>query len=517
MTIRRTDEAQRTQARRTQPLPAAPPKPKAQTDTLRTTGTSNPDAPRSPGDAVSAAKEAARTHIGNAVVDGARRLHSGGFIYPPNLTDRYYFKQGKVGACTDFVNDSYSEMAKSMNRPDLNIADDMDAKGYNRHYSPSMIQYFQKHQTLLSPQAKAQVGDVVFFDWDGNGRADPDHVAIVSKVDAQGRPMELIESRNFNSPTEVTTIRPGDGRFNRIVGYGRLKEATSDNDAANLLPPLGESTASPPAGGAPSLGGSPAGGSNPVLSGGSSGAGGPVRTSGEVRSNSGTPSDYQAFDLSQWLAEFMERFGLNPKEAKKLIDAMKAGKGKEEIAKLAKEMGVPEDKIDALVSELETNKAELVEAAPASEHTKDLLGKVSAEDVERILDERGSPLAGQGLGEFVVQMEKKYGVPAAQFLAQATMESGLGKEGYTQGEHHNIGNLRPGSSWEGPTVSGGSGTFRSYGSWKEGIEDYFKLLSGPIYKDKSLKDQIFTYAPPSENDSSHYYDSVTKLIEQWTR
>jgi flagellum-specific peptidoglycan hydrolase FlgJ len=120
------------------------------------------------------------------------------------------------------------------------------------------------------------------------------------------------------------------------------------------------------------------------------------------------------------------------------------------------------------------------------------------------------------MGEFVLQMEAKYGVPAAQFLAQATMESGLGKEGYTQGEHHNIGNLRPGSSWDGPTVSGSSGSFRSYGSWEEGIEDYFKLLSGPLYAGKSLEAQIFTYAPPVENDSNHYYDTVKQLISGWT-
>ncbi|MNY38710.1 Mannosyl-glycoprotein endo-beta-N-acetylglucosaminidase [compost metagenome] len=96
------------------------------------------------------------------------------------------------------------------------------------------------------------------------------------------------------------------------------------------------------------------------------------------------------------------------------------------------------------------------------------------------------------------------------------MESGIGKVGSTQGEHHNIGNIRPGSSWDGPTVTTGSGSFRSYGSWEEGIEDFYKLMSGPLYAGKSLEDQINTYAPPSENDTNSYINTIKDLMTKWT-
>jgi hypothetical protein len=152
----------------------------------------------------------------------------------------------------------------------------------------------------------------------------------------------------------------------------------------------------------------------------------------------------------------------------------------------------------------------------ATGDTARLLGALTAEGIERVLTRRGSKLAGQGYGTFILQMERTYGVPAAQFLAQAVMESQLGSDnGYAQ-PGFNIGNIRPGTSWNGPVVNGPYGPFRVYGSREEGIEDYFRLLASPLYAGKSLKDQLYTYAPPSENDSHHYHDQVVRLIAEWT-
>jgi flagellum-specific peptidoglycan hydrolase FlgJ len=96
------------------------------------------------------------------------------------------------------------------------------------------------------------------------------------------------------------------------------------------------------------------------------------------------------------------------------------------------------------------------------------------------------------------------------------MESSLGNAGYTQ-PGFNIGNIRPGSSWIGPVVDGGSGKFRVYGSWEEGIEDYFKLLAGDFYAGRDLADQIWDYCPPWDgNDTDHYYGQIVALIKEWT-
>jgi flagellum-specific peptidoglycan hydrolase FlgJ len=506
--------------------------PKAGTDTLSLKPGSSP-AVSSTSDIAAKAKKAAAEHIGNAVVDGSRKLHSNGYIYPPNLTSNYYHKPGKVGCCADFVADSYAEAAKSLNNPKLDIGARMKAMPApmnNPHYCPSMIQFFQKEETLLKPNAKPQVGDVVFFDWDGNGAKDPDHVAIVSKVHPDGT-LELMESRKFNQPSEITTMKPGDSRYNNVVGWGRMKDATADNDAALQLESLGSMPSRP---GAFDTGAPPSGSTNPASAVGvghgrpaSQPAGSPAPTV-----QSGKPSNYTpGGDDRDMVNEFAKAAEWPPHVTESMMDFltkfldkirqssdMSEEQMEEALTSELEKKGVPKDQASkmakSMVKELKNNK-EKIAKAPSGDTAK-LIGKLSPEKIEKILADRGSPLAGKNMGEFIVKMEAKYGVPAAQFLAQATMESGLGKEGYTQGEHHNIGNLRPGSSWDGPTVSGSSGSFRSYGSWEEGTEDYFKLLSGPIYSGKSLKDQIFTYAPPVENDSSHYYDTVKDLIAGWT-
>ena len=470
---------------------------------------------------VAAAKAQNQQLIGNTIVDGARALHTRGYVYPPDLGPSYshqYSPDGKsVGCCADFVADSYKEMAKSLNKPEYDIGAQMEAKGYNPHYCPSMIQYFQKEQTLLPSPAegtRCHVGDAVFFNWDGSGKADPSHVAVVTKVDDQGRPLELMESRSLNHPSEVTTIRPGDGRYESIVAIGRLKDATSDDEAANKLPPLGPSSAP---------GDAPSGGTGARdYSGGGRGNGGTVANgpSTDIPSRSGTPTNYQPFHKGEWMQGLSDTFGVSLGIIQELANAIANG-GDMSVDALAaeamkKDPKLTPEKAKALATKMLERKADLRKAAPASGDTAKYLGKMSANQIEKVLVDRHSPLAGKHMGEFILQMEQKYGVPAAQFLAQATMESGLGKTGYTQGSHYNIGNLRPGSSWTGPTVSGSAGSFRSYGSPEEGIEDYFKLLGGGTYKGKSLHDQIFTYAPPSENNSQHYLDQVQSMMTKWT-
>lgn len=491
----------------------------AQTDRLAIRN--GPSRASSLSDVVANAKAESSKKIGNSIVDGSRALHQRGYTYPPDLGANYYHKYnatGKsVGCCADFVSDSYKEMSKSLGKPGYDIGQIMKDKGYNPHYSPSMIQYFQKEQTLLPPPSKgtkAQVGDVVFFDWDGNGAKDPDHVAIVTKVDAHGNPTELMESRKFNQPTEITAITPGDSRWDKIVGIGRLKDATADNDAANALPPLGD---------APFPGDSHSGGgrASADYSGGGRGNGGPVSSDGPTRtvpSRTGEPSNYQPFRRQEWESGISSALGLALEIVQKLSSAL-ANDGEmsvDQLAKLAEKDGVPKDKAMKLAKEIMAKKSDLVASKAASPDMAKYMGKLSPEKIEEIFRERNSPLAGKGLGEFIVQMEQKYGIPAAQFLAQATMESQIGRVGSTQGEHHNIGNIRPGSSWDGPTLTTGNGSYRSYGSWEEGVEDFYKLMSGPLYAGKSLEDQINTYAPPSENNTNGYIDTIKALMRGWT-
>ena len=82
-----------------------------------------------------------------------------------------------------------------------------------------MIELFKKLGTWAESDARApKAGDIIFYDWDDNGRGDntgrPDHVGIVEKV-ASGT-ITVIEG-NYNEAVKRRTIKV-DGKF--IRGYG---------------------------------------------------------------------------------------------------------------------------------------------------------------------------------------------------------------------------------------------------------------------------------------------------------
>lgn len=158
--------------------------------------------------------------------------------------------------------------------------------------------------------------------------------------------------------------------------------------------------------------------------------------------------------------------------------------------------------------------------------TKALVGALSEADIERILTERGTPLAGKGYAKFILEMERKYQVPAVQFIAQAAYETQIGKDGVTVAGY-NIGNIRPGngpgtwtgSTWDGAkTIDTSFGAFRSYNSWEEGIEDYFSLMAGSTYQSKPFVEQMAIYNPegnPAEGSTaSDYCRNVAAFMEQ---
>lgn len=144
------------------------------------------------------------------VADQSRALIDSGYVYPPNLSDKYYHSPGKVGCCADFVCDANKAAGFDLNGT-------MKRLGMNPHYCPSMIDYFRGHQQFVPGKTGARVGDTVFFSWDGG--AEPDHVAVVTAVDAQGRPTRIAESYNFNQKAHEVAIT---GKLDNVLGYGRI-------------------------------------------------------------------------------------------------------------------------------------------------------------------------------------------------------------------------------------------------------------------------------------------------------
>jgi Tol biopolymer transport system component len=100
------------------------------------------------------------------------------------------------GACTDIVLDAF------LNGADFNIqiALETDFKKHPDHYyhlrnartAEDMWRYFTYVRQRLPHDQPYLPGDIVFFDWEGDGVMD--HVSLVSQVDARGRPQAMIDA-----------------------------------------------------------------------------------------------------------------------------------------------------------------------------------------------------------------------------------------------------------------------------------------------------------------------------------
>jgi len=100
-----------------------------------------------------------------------------------------------AGFCTDLVLDAYTFGLEY----DINYALKQDAYAHPEHFyrwrdarnTHDMWRYFHFSGQMLPPDTDYLPGDIVFFDWTGDGEID--HVALVSEVEA-GRPVTLIDA-----------------------------------------------------------------------------------------------------------------------------------------------------------------------------------------------------------------------------------------------------------------------------------------------------------------------------------
>jgi cell wall-associated NlpC family hydrolase len=142
------------------------------------------------------------------------------------------------GDCTDLVMDAYLASLDF----NIQIALERDANLHPDHYyrwrnarsAQDMYRYFVYTQQLLPNNKPYQPGDIVFFDWEGDGVVD--HVSLVSEVSANGSPRRMLDA------TGVTSDNPGGlaadlewKPFNEqhVLGHARwLGQGTQKNQAA---------------------------------------------------------------------------------------------------------------------------------------------------------------------------------------------------------------------------------------------------------------------------------------------
>lgn len=154
-------------------------------------------------------------------------------------------------------------------------------------------------------------------------------------------------------------------------------------------------------------------------------------------------------------------------------------------------------------------------ATPPGQHSVLLAAediKLTGADIDAALAEYGSPAEGTG-GDWV-RLGKQYGIDPGYALAFFVIESTAGTaQGWAgwKGDGsstHNIGNIICAGY---PTCYG---RFRDYGSWQEGIEDWYKLISVEYVGGRgvhTIEEIIPIYAPAFENDVPQYVEGVRRL------
>lgn len=141
---------------------------------------------------------------------------------------------------------------------------------------------------------------------------------------------------------------------------------------------------------------------------------------------------------------------------------------------------------------------------------------VSAQQIDSILASYHSPAAGTG--QAWIDLGKKYDIDPAFAVAFFIHES-------TAGTHPGWAGLKPdGSSTHnvGNIICAGYATcygrFRDYGSWEEGIEDWYRLIAVEYIEGRgteTVADIIPIYAPAFENDVNAYVRTVERLVDGW--
>jgi Tol biopolymer transport system component/cell wall-associated NlpC family hydrolase len=150
------------------------------------------------------------------------------------------------GDCTDLVIDAYKEGAGFNIQQAMNL----DFWAHPDHYynsrvarsSQDMWRYFAYTGQILMHDQPYQAGDIVFFDWDGDGVSD--HVSIVSEVNRRGRPTKMIDATGIinDNPNglaaELTWQAYHDNQVQghvRWSGTARPKNQTTNKEDSFLL------------------------------------------------------------------------------------------------------------------------------------------------------------------------------------------------------------------------------------------------------------------------------------------
>ena len=135
---------------------------------------------------------------------------------------------------------------------------------------------------------------------------------------------------------------------------------------------------------------------------------------------------------------------------------------------------------------------------------------LSGSFMDQVMEVYHSP--AQGKGQTLYDLGVRYGVDPAWALAFFLHESTMGLYGWGA-SNHSLGNIR---CTAGYVCNGG---YRSYGTWEEGFEDWYRLITGPVYvgAGRTTVEQIIpVYAPAADHNNEWAYIHAVELsVSAW--
>lgn len=158
----------------------------------------------------------------------------------------------------------------------------------------------------------------------------------------------------------------------------------------------------------------------------------------------------------------------------------------------------------------------LTDARPPGNYELKAPPSIGPQQIDQILADYGSPATGTG--QIWYELGRRYGIDPAFAVAFFIHESGAGTSPAWAGlkpdgsTTHNVGNI----------ICAGYprcyGRFRDYGSWQEGIEDWYRLIDVEYLQGRghrTVADIIPVYAPSIENDVQNYINVIHRLVDDW--
>jgi Tol biopolymer transport system component len=148
-----------------------------------------------------------------------------------------------AGQCSDLVLDAFTWGADY----NIKLALEQDALAHPEHFYQSrnardafdMWRYFMYSGQMLSEEQLYQPGDMVFFDWSGDGEVD--HVSLVSQVDENNQPTWMVDATGViaSNPSGLAAELPWERFHERSYrGHARWNGAY---ESPVIEPPQGQS------------------------------------------------------------------------------------------------------------------------------------------------------------------------------------------------------------------------------------------------------------------------------------